>query len=212
MGNKTRRVLPPEVRKELEVFEDALARASAGAAVGDVVKDVDLAAERAFRAALRAGEGKGPSRVNINRSVDFGAMVADKVRRLYEGSGWTQAQLAECMSSMGFSWKRVTVAEVVGNARKVTMEELLGLASAFGVPMFALLLPEEGDYVKFPDQRSLSPDTVSALMLGTGGMLGEGGANWPAASEVAGVAAGKRPAKDLSERRSRGYGKVRGND
>jgi transcriptional regulator with XRE-family HTH domain len=55
---------------------------------------------------------------------------------------WSQEELARRMVDLGHaSWSRATVSEVERGGRTVTIDELLALAMAFGVPIGNLLDP-----------------------------------------------------------------------
>lgn len=71
-------------------------------------------------------------------------VIAGHVRRLRTDKGLTQEELALNMSERGFSWSRVTVAEVEGTqGRRVALDEWLGLALVFSMPATSLLIPDD---------------------------------------------------------------------
>jgi transcriptional regulator with XRE-family HTH domain len=72
-------------------------------------------------------------------------VLASRVRAHRERLNWTQDDLAERMTVLGFNWNRVTVAEAEGKGRgrRVTVEELLALAMVFGIGVVHLLALEE---------------------------------------------------------------------
>jgi transcriptional regulator with XRE-family HTH domain len=127
--------------------------------------------------------------------TDLQSTVAKNIAALREEAGWTQAQLAEAVTELGFDWKRVTVAEVEGADRRVSLEELLGLSALYAVPMFSMLVPSPTHSVDIVFQ-SAHPDDVRELMLGPGGRLGTGGPNWRVAARAAGRVE-SRPARPL---------------
>lgn len=238
MGKRGLGALPAEVRKHVEVLVDALASTAQGAPVHEVVDDVDRAVEEAFYAARALGEQKQLGVHVKHRTVEFADVIADRLRRRRLEAGWTQADLADAMTRLGFSWKRITVAEVEAGARapedtgpsregrRVSLEELLGLAILYGEPLLKLLLPGPAEFLVLPKRtlhnqealaaisgnapsRTLRPDLVVTLMLGENGAIGDGGDNWGAARRAALLEDGEddwRPAKDLWERRRLGYG------
>jgi transcriptional regulator with XRE-family HTH domain len=124
--------------------------------------------------------------------------IANHLRDLRVQSGWTQADLAEAMSRLGFDWKRITVAEAerTQNTRRVSLEEMLALAALFGVPMIELLLPSSGSVVELSDELDAPAEQLRALMLGAGGQPGSGGAGWSPAARLT-ARYGRRPASDL---------------
>lgn len=212
MGEQARPALPEGVQTHLDIVRDRLASLAEGAPTGEVLHDLDLAFDRAFEAALTAGQDKRSGKDSGHRLVpDFGVLIAERARRLREDAGWTQAQVAEAMTRLGFKWTRVTVAEVELGTRRVSMEELVGLAAMYGEPLLLLLTPDVGDRLEFPRKRGLDPADVVGLMLGEGGRIGPGGADWGPAARIALVrepntASDWRPARALWERRTRGYG------
>ncbi len=138
--------------------------------------------------------------------TDLPTIVAENLRALRDEAGWTQAQLAESMTQMGFEWKRITVAEVENTTRRISIEELCALASLFAVSMFSLLLPSGPSDIELNDTRYLDAKTLRELMLGPGGELGAGGPTWLAAARAAGTPRGSadvRPTVDLWRNRAR---------
>jgi hypothetical protein len=104
------------------------------------------------------------------------------------------------------------VAEVERGGRKVSLEELTGLAALYGEPALYLLLPGEGDHVPFPENRTLKPEDVAVLFIGDGGRIGAGGSQWGEPARIArvrepGTENDWRPARALWERRAKGYGR-----
>lgn len=142
--------------------------------------------------------------------VSFGDVTAREVRRAREDSGWTQEQLAGAMRDAGHPWQRITVAEVEGGTRRVSLEELLALAVLFGVPMVRFLLPGPGDYMRLPEgtrcYRTLGDDTVADLMLGPDSILGPLYGTWERPGHVAKAGQGRpewRPAPAMWDKRLR---------
>lgn len=140
--------------------------------------------------------------------VTFVDVCAREVRRAREDSGWTQEQLAGAMRKAGYPWQRVTVAEVEGGGRRVSLEELLAVAILFGVPMVRFLLPGSGDYLRLPEgtrcYRTLSHDTVAMLMLGPDSELGAVARTWERPAHVARARGGRpewRPAPAMWAKR-----------
>jgi transcriptional regulator with XRE-family HTH domain len=200
--------LPAGVRQHVDVLEDRLRQLTEGAPVREVGTDLDRAYQQAFHAAEDAGREHKYDDRHTAAIRDFGEIVADNLRRLRNDAGWTQAQLAEAMSGVGYDWKRITVAEVEGATRKVSLEELLALAALYGVPMATLLVPGV-DYLRWAGGRSLSPEDVRDLVLGTGARIGDHGPDWGPAMRATGVTVGEdwRPAPALGKRTRLGYGK-----
>jgi transcriptional regulator with XRE-family HTH domain len=141
------------------------------------------------------------------QDVTFGDVVARRIGQLREqaGADWTQARLAQAMNDLGFAWQRITVAEVEGGARKVTLEELLGLAALYGVPLVTFLLPKDSESVQFPRIGRIEPAAVRELILGADSEASQGGQDWKAAADLAGAIPGEqdwRPARNLWTSRS----------
>jgi transcriptional regulator with XRE-family HTH domain len=73
----------------------------------------------------------------------------------------TQEDLAARMADLGHEWGRSTVSAAEGKSRKVTIDELFGLAVSFGVTIGQLLDPT-------------GPDHSRRLRLDVGGNAGIG--------------------------------------
>jgi transcriptional regulator with XRE-family HTH domain len=72
-------------------------------------------------------------------------LVARNVAAERERRSLSQADLAARMSGLGFRWVRQTVTEAERpGGRKITVEELIGLSAALGVPVGVLILPPPG--------------------------------------------------------------------
>jgi len=72
-------------------------------------------------------------------------LVARNVAAERERRSLSQADLADRMSGLGFRWVRQTVTEAERpGGRKITVEELIGLSVALGVPVDVLILPPPG--------------------------------------------------------------------
>jgi len=176
------------------------------------------ALDRAMRAAASlANPVAGMSRWTTFEA-SFGQIIGENVKALREEAGWTQAQLAEAMTRLGFDWKRITMAEAEAASRRVTYEELVGLAVLFGVPVVELLIPSEApnDTTLLAwNTGDLTASTVLELLIGSGGALGRGGLAWRAAARAAGRPRGMkdwRPAADLWRTRRSSSGAQYGTD
>jgi len=193
------------------VFEDRLRQLADGAPTHEVMADLDRAPELAVRAAYTAGQEE---RAGVHRTaavVTFADATAANVKRLRNEAGWTQEQLARDMSAVGFDWKRITVAEVEAASRRVSLEEMVGLASLFGETVMAFL-DVRANYLRFGAARSLSGDELIEMFCGEGWQGGTVGPTWSRAAAVAGAEPGDRdwrPAPALWKRRSKGYGEGR---
>jgi len=205
--------LPKAVREHLAVVEDRLRQVATGTPPGEVVADLDRAFEAAFNVAAAQGREAPGTHRYVASIVDYGSIVAANVRSLRDDVGWTQAQVAEAMTRVGFDWKRITVAEVEGGGRRLALEELLALAALYAIPMALLLFPRvQGDYLRWPG-RALDPGDVHDLVLGTGGQTGDAGADWLPALHATGARSGAkdwRPAREFWRRRQLGYSQTGG--
>jgi transcriptional regulator with XRE-family HTH domain len=107
-------------------------------------------------------------------AVTVGEVVARSVKRLREVAdraldGYTQQNLADGMARLGFTnWKRITVAEVESGKRKLSIEEMVGLAILFDVPVAYLLGAFETDEALVVNERlPLSAAQAQELLTGT---------------------------------------------
>jgi transcriptional regulator with XRE-family HTH domain len=151
-----------------------------------------------------------PDDRDMPEEVSFGDVTAREVRRARDDSGWTQEQLGGAMRDAGHPWQRVTVAEVEGGGRRVSLEELLALAIVFGVPMVRFLLPGYNDYMRLPEgtrcYRTIDDDAVADLMLGPDSQLGPVDRTWERPTHVAKASQGRpewRPAPAMWDKRHR---------
>jgi transcriptional regulator with XRE-family HTH domain len=201
--------LPPTVREHAQVFLERLARLCQSEhedAVG-LRQDIQLAA---LQAANAANAEANKSRQHLPTTYELQKFVGMNIKRLRDSAGWTQDELAQAMTTLGFDWKRITVAEVERGARRTGLDELVGLAALFAEPVAMLLAPHPGNYVKFPGNRALDPTDVAQLLLGPGVEARSGDDRWEPAQRVAGVGEGvddRRPVADLARRAAQGYGR-----
>ena len=160
-------------------------------AMDDVAENHDeekyAALHRAFDEAARAAWNVAPKAkaAGFTAAVacSFGQIIGENVKVLRNEAGWSQERLAGAMESAGYPWKRITCAEVEASTRRVSMEETVGLAVLFGVPVIELLLPNEPNVVDLPGG-DLSRREALELILGRGGKMGEGGVDWGAPMEA----------------------------
>jgi len=203
MSAKSRKTPPPELEPYLTDMSDALTAISQGE---DQQEDLYRALDGAVRAA--ASLGRPGSGWSTAFEASFGVIIGDNVKALRDEAGWTQAEVAEAMASLGFDWKRITMAQTESAVRRVTFEELLGLAVLFAVPVVQLLLPPDepnNTLVLEWHVGGTNASMVQELLVGHGGRLGEGGLTWAAAARAAGAsrrADDWRPAADLWRNRN----------
>src|SRR5215217_1266123 len=99
------------------------------------------------------------------------AVIAGRVRELRTAKGWSAAKLAQEMNALGVHWERLVVTKLeTGRRRSISVDELLALSIALGVPIFGLLLPRPYD----ADQVTLTPATVAPWSHAAMWLIGEG--------------------------------------
>jgi transcriptional regulator with XRE-family HTH domain len=191
---------PPPLVDYVTQIADALTGISEG-------NNAEEALAQALDGAVRAAWSLAPERArnpwDRPGEASFGGIIADHLKELRAESGWTQERLAGAMAQIGFPWRRITVAEVETDTRRVSLDELLGLAAVFGVPALTLVIPDDQTVLEWHD-RSLESMTVIDLLLGEEGRMGKGGLTWKAAAQAAGAPGGTddwRPAADLWRKR-----------
>lgn len=90
-------------------------------------------------------------------------IAAARVRR-----GLNQASLAARMQGLGYRWLRQTVSEVEADRRRVTLEEIVGLAYALSTSVRALARPTDDDkLVALPSGAVVAAASVQQLVDGT---------------------------------------------
>jgi transcriptional regulator with XRE-family HTH domain len=190
---------------ELTPYLDAIGNALAAIASDRDVDTHEVALPKALDAALQAAVGlakrkRGVSWTSLFES-SYTAIIAENLRNLRLEAGWTQQQLANAMTAIGFGWARETAVEVERYGRKLQLEEVLGIAALFSVPVVELLLPDEETALDMP-KAHLEREQLRELMVGRGGRIGEGGADWVAGIyALGGGRTVERPAVDLWQNR-----------
>jgi transcriptional regulator with XRE-family HTH domain len=163
MGKQRRRTLPKQVRDALVPLESLLAQYAED---GDRPATEDLvdALQGAIAAAAVLGQPT-PERVDFD---DYGQLVARRIKRGREAKKLTQAEVAERMTLAGFDWKRITVAEVEAATRRVSLDELLVLASdVLEVPMVNLMLAADDEILWIRGgKRALDGKRLRAKVMG----------------------------------------------
>jgi transcriptional regulator with XRE-family HTH domain len=90
-------------------------------------------------------QGEPWAEIDEGEYLTLRSALGANIRRLRAKRGWTQEALAEEMDRAGFDWSRVTVAQSeneIGSAarsRRVTIEELIGLAMVLRTTVLELL-------------------------------------------------------------------------
>lgn len=64
-----------------------------------------------------------------------------RVKELRTARGLAQQEVADGMAARGFSWRQTTVAKTERAQRPVLVDEAVGLADYFGVPLEVLVAP-----------------------------------------------------------------------
>jgi len=108
----------------------------------------------------------------------YGEVIARNIRAARSRVDINQETLAGRMRALGYSaWLRQTVANVEKGRRRVTAEEVLGLALALETAMPDLMRPaaQDGDVV-LPGGRLLAGVSVERL---AGGGVNDRGLTWP---------------------------------
>jgi len=136
----------PELREELE---------------GDL--------EEALRVAIAERLRRRARPDTVAHRITIAEVVARSLKHLREAAELTQEALAELMRRIGFvGWKRITVAEAEGGKRKLTIEEMMGVAVLFDVPVAYLLTglyPDEA--VVLNERHTLTPAQAQGLIADT---------------------------------------------
>jgi transcriptional regulator with XRE-family HTH domain len=186
----SRRPLPRAARDALRAAEDVLRQLHDGEAEGHAHADYAAATVRAFEAVKRERPGAS---VGSRETVDYAPILAGNIARARGASGFTQAALAESMARVGFPWKRITVAEVERGVRRVSLDELVGLAALFGKPIVEFLLPQSDLDYQLPSGRTLPAAMLLELVFGEqwraafNAVKQGGGAEWSVAAFAAGA-------------------------
>ena len=102
------------------------------------------------------------------RRVTVTDVVAAAIRTIRDNAELTQAEMARLMVKAGFvTWKRITVAEVESGKRKLSIEEMMGVAALFDVPVAFLMTSTLPDQVVMLNERHLlTPAQAQTLITG----------------------------------------------
>jgi transcriptional regulator with XRE-family HTH domain len=206
MSVKRNDLPPSELQPHLKAISEAFMAITRG-------EDPEHHAEVVYRAtdsAMREAWSlipQGPVTWDTPAPASFAEIIGANIRALRDEAQWSKEQVAKAMERLGFAWKRLTVTEVEGAYRRLSLEELLAIAALFAVPAIKLLLPDARTALDWP-LRALYPPVVHELFLGRGGTVGDGGVRWRAPVVALGGPTAKddfRPAADLwRNRRSAG--------
>lgn len=204
--------LPDAVRVPLGRFEEGLQAFVQGEAVTE--EELLQALHRALSAASAARwEHESSSWDLADAEVD--ELPNRNIAKLRDEAEVSQGRLAAAMRQLGFRWSRSTVAAIetmdpdaATYRRRVSLDELVGLAAAFGEPVVSLLLPpDDSSVIVNVPGGSLPGPLLRELFLGRDGQLGTGGALWEVAARLAapsGEEQDSRPALALWRNRHAG--------
>lgn len=101
-------------------------------------------------------------------TVSYAEVLAKNMRAARARLGLEQEPLAARMRALGFSaWRRQTVASAEKNTRRLTAEEVLGLAVALETRITALLEPvQSDDPIALPSGAEMRFETMHELIWG----------------------------------------------
>jgi transcriptional regulator with XRE-family HTH domain len=106
--------------------------------------------------------------VDTHAMARYHDVLARNLRGFRSRRGVGQDLLAARMRALGFTaWRSSTVAKAEQGQRRITVEEVLGLADAIGVTMRQLLAPQPDDkLVEFPSGDIVEVLHVNRLLEG----------------------------------------------
>jgi hypothetical protein len=164
--------LQSEVREQLERLAAVLERVADPGNLEDLdlEEQVRHLAADAISTARRAAYQAHSETRRSTAPVPYATVVAQNVRRFRGGLALTQADLARMMSRLGFDWKRITVAEVerTQSPRRLSFDELAGLAFLLEQPIASLLLSHDRQQVQLEPGWVLTADQLKRLLVGGG--------------------------------------------
>jgi 8-oxo-dGTP diphosphatase len=103
-------------------------------------------------------------------STTPGAILARNIASVRVRLRLQQSDLADRMRALGWKWVRQTVGEVENDRRRLTAEEILGVAISLETTMQRLLAPiREDKWIQLPAGMHLSVDAVVQLVCGVNG-------------------------------------------
>jgi transcriptional regulator with XRE-family HTH domain len=109
-------------------------------------------------------------------SSAYGLLISDNIVAARARARLSQASLAARMKSLGYGWYSQTVGSAERGERRVTAEEVLGLALALETSVAALLRPSDDDkQVVLPAGQVFSTRWIRRL-VGRG--VNDGGLTW----------------------------------
>ena len=142
---------PAELVSFVDDITDVLVAIASGQDDGDNQQALSEAVDAALQAAVVLERKKrGGASWSTPGEASFTEIIAENVRNLRLEAGWTQQQVADAMAEIGFNWSRETTVEIERTGRKVQLEELMGIAALFGVPVLELLMPDDDTVLDLP--------------------------------------------------------------
>lgn len=104
-------------------------------------------------------------------------VVADNIKRLRKNRGWSQLELAEAVEQQGLAMSKSTISRFEqggaareggppGRSREPDLEQLFGVAAAFGVSPVALLMPPSDVDVRVGRALALPSQSYREWLLG----------------------------------------------
>lgn len=102
-------------------------------------------------------------------STSYADVVMRNIRAWRARQKLDQADVVERMRALGFkNWHRQTLSRIEQGERRITVEELVGLAIALDVTMHQLLGPQPNDkQIELPNGEPVSVRAVRLLVTGT---------------------------------------------
>ncbi|MFC6017584.1 helix-turn-helix domain-containing protein [Plantactinospora solaniradicis] len=89
--------------------------------------------------------------------------IAERVKTLRQGRGWSARELADEMVKVGIPWDRSIVANLeTGRRASVSVEEFLALAYVLDVAPVNVLVPTESDVTEFEPVQGQVVDPMTA--------------------------------------------------
>ena len=190
------RTPPSELLPYLQQITAALGRLAQGEESTDALTG---AVDRAVRTAADLARAAERDKRSTTSRKSLKHVIGANLKALRKEADWTQLDLAEAMTALGFEWQRITCTQSELATRRVTVEEVFALAILFAVPVVQMFVPPEDTVIEWP-QGDLTRADVTELFVGRGGALGEGGTTWRTAARAAGkprTRSERRPAVDL---------------
>lgn len=96
----------------------------------------------------------------------FQAVARDQLRALRQEARVTQGAVATEMAALGFGWRPQTVTDIEFGKRKVSIEEMVGLAIVFCVPVLTFVTVSANDSVALTPSIDLTAAQVRQLWTG----------------------------------------------